>query len=70
MIKTYWKRENGILKYEITVPANAEAILEIPDAEAGAMEGMSVGLKEIAHITGFKRYQLSSGNYKLQFKKR
>jgi alpha-L-rhamnosidase len=67
LIKTYWKRENGILHYEITVPANAEATLEIPVAEAGVVKGISIGLVEAGVTEGFKRFKLSSGSYKLQF---
>ncbi|MFP5080192.1 family 78 glycoside hydrolase catalytic domain [Pedobacter sp. JCM 36344] len=69
LIKTFWKREKGILRYEITIPPNTKATLQIPLTEAGAIEGGTSGLKEAGKKDGFRVYQLSSGNYKLQFKK-
>jgi alpha-L-rhamnosidase len=69
LIKTYWRREGGILYYDITVPPNTEAALQIPVAEAGTISGRSVGLTPGGIKEGFKVYKLSSGNYKLQFTK-
>lgn len=69
LIKTYWKRENRILYYEITVPPNTSATLQIPVAEAGTISGAGIGFKDAGMKDGFKTYHLGSGNYKLQFKR-
>ncbi|MHA4895923.1 family 78 glycoside hydrolase catalytic domain [Pedobacter sp. PWIIR3] len=67
LIKSYWKRENGTLYYEITVPANTNATLQIPLTEAGKVEGMTAGVKSVANQGNFKQYQLTAGVYKLKF---
>jgi alpha-L-rhamnosidase len=70
LIKTYWKREKEILYYEITVPPNTLATLQIPIAEAGSIEGLTAGMKDGKIKDGFKTYELSSGSYKLQFRRK
>ncbi|HEX8607219.1 MAG TPA: family 78 glycoside hydrolase catalytic domain, partial [Pedobacter sp.] len=63
LIKTYWKREKEILYYEITVPPNTMATLQIPIAEAGAIEGRNAGMTDGQIKDGFNTYELTSGSY-------
>ncbi|RZK82354.1 MAG: alpha-L-rhamnosidase [Pedobacter sp.] len=65
LIKTHWKRENGRLIYEITVPPNCTATLEIPIAEAGKINGTTEAITIMEEKDGFKCYKLVSGNYNL-----
>jgi alpha-L-rhamnosidase len=69
LIKTYWKREKEILYYEITVPPNTMATLQIPVAEAGAIEGRNAGMTDGQIKDGFNTYELTSGSYKLKFRR-
>ncbi|MES2826779.1 MAG: family 78 glycoside hydrolase catalytic domain [Bacteroidota bacterium] len=69
LIKSYWKREDGMLHYEITVPPNTTAILQIPTAEAGKMAGTTEQVKVLGNKANFKEYQLKAGIYKLNFSK-
>lgn len=67
LIKSMWKRAGGKLMYKITVPPNALAILQIPEAEAGKASGDIKHVKELGLKSGFKEYELMAGTYHLSF---
>ncbi|RZM07836.1 MAG: alpha-L-rhamnosidase, partial [Pedobacter sp.] len=58
VIRSYWKRENGNLYYEISIPPNTSARLQIPLSEAGTLVGATKGLTLVGVQKDFKVYQL------------
>jgi alpha-L-rhamnosidase len=68
-ISSSWKLENGVLSYEVTVPANTTATLYLPAAsdkgitESGKPAVKAKGVKFIGMEHGKAIYELASGNY-------
>jgi len=68
-IKSSWKKENGQLNWNITVPGNATAVVYIPakqDAEVKEGSGTassSEGIKFLRMEDGNAVFEISSGNY-------
>lgn len=69
LIKTYWKREDNTLKYEITVPPNTVANLQIPVEEAKNMQGTIKYVTRLGTENGLVIYELKAGSYSLSFSK-
>ena len=67
LIRSMWKREAGRLIYEVTVPPNTVATLQIPEAEAGEASGDITHVKDMGIKAGFKEYELIAGSYRLSF---
>jgi len=64
LIGSYWSREDGRLKLEISVPPNSVAVLELLPSEQ--IDRTSYGsMKEIPGRDGFLRYELQPGHYRL-----
>jgi alpha-L-rhamnosidase len=67
-IKTYWKKENGQLNWNISVPGNTTAVLYIPAKENEVKEAMnpassSEGIKFLKMENGNAVFEVGSGNY-------
>jgi alpha-L-rhamnosidase len=69
IIKSEWKKENGDLKWMITVPANASAIVYLPAktineiTEGDKMLGDSKDIKFLRMENGTAVLEVGSGNY-------
>lgn len=71
IIKTYWKKENGQLNWNISVPANASAVIYIPANENDVKEGAglassSEGVRFLRMENGKAVFEIGSGNYSFQ----
>lgn len=69
-ISSSWKTENGVLTYEVTVPANTSATLYLPALSAKAVKesGKAIskkaaGIKSLKFESGKAVYELKSGTY-------
>lgn len=62
-IRSAWKRENGKLSLEVTVPPNCTAELELPSAAAGRVTESSGYMKRKSERNGFAVFKLPAGNY-------
>ena len=68
-IKSHWKKENGKLNWDISVPGNAKAIVYVPAKEnAEVKEGnklaaSSEGVKFLKTENGNEVFEVGSGNY-------
>src|SRR4029079_14933486 len=68
-IESFWKMENGSLRYHATVPANTTATLYLPASEASSVRegGKKIadpsGIRFIKFEHGKAVYELSSGGY-------
>lgn len=69
-ISSSWKKENGILTYEATVPGNTTATLSLPTSseisikENGKPVKKAKGIKFLKYENGKAIYELGSGSYK------
>lgn len=69
-ISSSWKKENGVLTYEATVPANTTAILSLPASseisikENGKPVKKVKGIKFLKYENGKATLELGSGSYK------
>ncbi|MFL5771712.1 MAG: alpha-L-rhamnosidase C-terminal domain-containing protein, partial [Flavisolibacter sp.] len=67
-IKTYWKKENGQLSWNVSVPGNTTAVIYIPAKENGVKEGtfpasLSEGIRFLRMEEGSAVFEIGSGNY-------
>jgi alpha-L-rhamnosidase len=67
-IKTYWKKENGQLNWNISVPGNTTAVVYIPAKENEVKEAKnpassSEGIKFLKMEGGDAVFEVGSGNY-------
>ena len=64
-----WKRENGQVTYNITIPANTSAEISIPAAsaaqvkETGALASTATGVKMLRQETGNAVFEVGAGSY-------
>lgn len=68
IIKSYWKKENGQLNWNISVPGNTTAIVYVPAKENEVKEAMnpassSDGIKFLKMENGNAVFEVGSGNY-------
>lgn len=69
VIKSYWKKENGQLNWNISVPGNAKAVVYIPAKEnTDVNEGTgpassSEGIQFLRMENGSAVFEIGSGNY-------
>ena len=69
-IESSWKRENGLLTLDITVPANTTATVYLPAqdtrsvTESGKPIARSTGVKFLRMQDGNAVYDVASGDYK------
>lgn len=74
LIKSHWKKTNGIFSWEITVPANTHATIYIPtsDKETVTENGKQIStipdIQFIKEENGKAVYHINSGNYKFDSK--
>jgi alpha-L-rhamnosidase len=70
LIRSGWHQEDDGMRYDVTVPANTTATLEIPtDDPSSVREGElpadeAVGVRFIKYENGFAVYHLGSGTYR------
>jgi alpha-L-rhamnosidase len=68
-IKSHWMKENGVLKWDITIPANTRAIIYIPAAEANQVkEGNKLAsgsdcVQFLKMENGKAVFEIGSGDY-------
>jgi len=67
-IKTYWKKENGQLNWNISIPGNTSAIVYVPAKENEVKEGtklasLSQGIKFLKMENGKAVFEVGSGSY-------
>jgi alpha-L-rhamnosidase len=69
IVKSYWKKENGQLNWNISVPGNATAIVYVPAKENGEVNeanklaASSEGIKFLKMENGNAVFEIGSGNY-------
>jgi len=69
IVKSYWKKENGQLNWNISVPGNATAIVYVPAKEnsevneANKLAASSEGIKFLKMENGNAVFEIGSGNY-------
>jgi alpha-L-rhamnosidase len=69
MVKSNWKKEGKTFSWDVTIPANTEAIIYIPATsekdvtEGGSAAAANHDLKFLRMEAGRAVYQVSSGNY-------
>lgn len=68
-IKSYWKKENGQLNWNISVPGNATAVVYLPAKENSEVKenmklaSSSEGVKFLRMENGSAVFEIGSGNY-------
>jgi alpha-L-rhamnosidase len=67
-IKSYWKKENGQLNWNISVPGNTTAVVYIPAKENEVKEAMnpassSEGIRFLKMDNGNAVFEVGSGDY-------
>jgi alpha-L-rhamnosidase len=68
-IKSFWKKENGRLSWNISVPGNATAVVYIPAKEnddvkeGNKLAALSDGIKFLKIENGNAVFEIGSGNY-------
>ena len=68
MIKSSWKKEGKSFNWDITVPANSNAIIYVPTANADVLESgkkaaLAEGVKFLKMEKGRAVFEIGSGNY-------
>jgi len=69
MIKSNWKKEGRTFNWEISIPANSSAIINVPSAnadgvtESGKKATLATGVKFLRRENGRSVYEIGSGNY-------
>ncbi|NLR77457.1 family 78 glycoside hydrolase catalytic domain [Chitinophaga eiseniae] len=63
IIKTAWKKENGQLTLQLSVPPNCSATLELTEQEAAGLNAGQAPLKKQRRQNGEVAYELPAGNY-------
>jgi alpha-L-rhamnosidase len=68
-IKSYWKKENDQLRWNISVPGNATAVVYLPARqiadvrEGNALASSSEGVRFLKMENGKAVFEIGSGNY-------
>ena len=66
MIRSQWKRDNGAIEFNVTVPPNCTATIYIPDVEGRDVKEPSGFAKQIDKKEGYTLFEVPAGEY--QFK--
>jgi alpha-L-rhamnosidase len=72
VIKSAWKKENGLIKLTVTIPANTTAEIYIPTKDISSVkEGgkKSAGIKELKYIKQQDNnavFEVGSGTYQFE----
>lgn len=61
-IKSAWKKENGSFSWDITIPGNTSAIVQIPK-EFGIKHSNQPGIRKVSDTAAYTEIEIGSGSY-------
>ena len=64
MIGSQWKRDNGTIEFNVTVPPNCTATIYFPDVEGKDVKESSGFAKQIEKKEGYTLFEVPAGEYK------
>ena len=64
MIRSQWKRDNGTIEFNVTVPPNCTATIYFPDVEGKDVKESSGFAKQIEKKEGYTLFEVPAGEYK------
>lgn len=65
-IKSHWKKENGKITYQVTIPPNCIATIYFPDEGKKQIKVNSISAKKIGTSDGYVIFEAPAGSYQFE----